>query len=182
MNTSSKRSVLGRMPEVEHLVIHHIFDGEARNVGAVEDSADDDGVVRGIVVAEQCAGWLAAPTESRASHESEEVGEVQFVENREQVVVLAGGTVNQFAASDAADLIEFLPHLAAVEVAAIAEVALARHRTAEEFRKQDLRQGFLDIERRASQRIGELHGEDAGVELNLGSGAGVASELNVDLG
>ncbi len=37
--------------EVEHLVIEEILDGAARGIGAVEDAADDDGVVRGVVVA-----------------------------------------------------------------------------------------------------------------------------------
>ena len=41
------------MPEVEHLVIHQVFDSEARRVAAVEDAADHDGVVRSVVVPEE---------------------------------------------------------------------------------------------------------------------------------
>ena len=37
--------------EVEHLVVEKVLDGAARGVGAVEDAADDDGVVSGVVVA-----------------------------------------------------------------------------------------------------------------------------------
>ena len=37
--------------EVEHLVIQEILDGAAGSVGAIEDAADDDGVVGGVVVA-----------------------------------------------------------------------------------------------------------------------------------
>ena len=37
--------------EVEHLVIQQIFDGRSRRVGAIEDAADDDSVVSGVVVA-----------------------------------------------------------------------------------------------------------------------------------
>ncbi len=44
------------MLEVEHLVVEEVFDGAARGVGAVEDAADDDGVVGGVVVAEHAAG------------------------------------------------------------------------------------------------------------------------------
>ena len=44
--------------EMEHLVVEEVFDGAARSVGAVEDAADDDGVVSGVVVAEHAAGVM----------------------------------------------------------------------------------------------------------------------------
>ena len=39
------------MFEVEHLVVEQVLDCITRRVGAVEDAADDDGVVGGVVVA-----------------------------------------------------------------------------------------------------------------------------------
>jgi hypothetical protein len=47
--------------EVEHLVVEEVLDGAARGVGAVEDAADDDGVVGGVVVAEHPAGVVGGP-------------------------------------------------------------------------------------------------------------------------
>jgi len=47
--------------EVEHLVVEEVFDGAAGGVGAVEDAADDDGVVGGVVVAEHAAGVVGGP-------------------------------------------------------------------------------------------------------------------------
>jgi hypothetical protein len=47
--------------EVKHLVVEKIFDGVARGVGAVEDAADDDGVVGGVVVAEHASGVMGGP-------------------------------------------------------------------------------------------------------------------------
>jgi hypothetical protein len=44
-----------RMLEVEHLVIHDVFDGETGNPGMIEDAAHHDGIVRGIIVAEAIA-------------------------------------------------------------------------------------------------------------------------------
>jgi hypothetical protein len=38
------------MFEVKHLVVEEVLDGAARGVGAIEDAADDDGVVCGVVV------------------------------------------------------------------------------------------------------------------------------------
>ena len=43
------------MLEVEHLVVEKIFDGAAGCVGTVEDTAYDDSVVGGVVVAEHAA-------------------------------------------------------------------------------------------------------------------------------
>jgi hypothetical protein len=39
------------MLEVEHLVVQEILDGATGGVVAIEDAADDDGVVGGVVVA-----------------------------------------------------------------------------------------------------------------------------------
>jgi hypothetical protein len=43
------------MLEVKHLVIEKIFDRAAWGVGTVEDAADDDGVMRCVVVAQHAA-------------------------------------------------------------------------------------------------------------------------------
>ena len=63
------------MFEVEHLVVEEVFDGAARGVGAVEDAADDDGVVGGVVVAQHAAGVVGAPGEGWAAEQTvEEAG------------------------------------------------------------------------------------------------------------
>ncbi|MEI9813278.1 MAG: hypothetical protein WDO18_11800 [Acidobacteriota bacterium] len=99
----------------------------------------------GIVVAQQGARGLAAPAEGGAGHESEEIRKVDFVEDGEQVVMLALGAVHELAAAHFADLVELRAHVAAVEVAAIGAVTLSRNGTPEEFRQQDLGQGLLDL-------------------------------------
>ena len=43
------------MLEVKHLVVEEVLDGAARRVGTIEDAGDDDGVMRGVVVAEHAA-------------------------------------------------------------------------------------------------------------------------------
>ena len=47
--------------EVEHLVVEEVLDCAAWGVVAVEDAADDDGIVGGVVVAEHAAGVMGAP-------------------------------------------------------------------------------------------------------------------------
>ena len=44
------------MFQVQHFVIQDVFDYVAGDAGMVEDPADDDGVVGGVVVAEPVAG------------------------------------------------------------------------------------------------------------------------------
>src|SRR4030081_3820831 len=58
--------------QVQHLVKQNVFDRIARHARAVEDAADDDGVVGRIVVAEATASVVTAPGKLRASQESME--------------------------------------------------------------------------------------------------------------
>jgi hypothetical protein len=61
-----------RMLEVKHLVVEQVFDGVARAGGAVEDAADDDGVVGGVVVAERALGVVLAPGELGTAEQAAE--------------------------------------------------------------------------------------------------------------
>jgi hypothetical protein len=47
--------------QVEHLVVEEVLDGATRGIGTIEDAADDDGVVGGVVVAEHAAGVVGRP-------------------------------------------------------------------------------------------------------------------------
>ena len=53
--------------QVEHLVIQQVLDGAAGRVGPVEDAADHDCVVGGIVVAQRTAGMMRAPSQRWAA-------------------------------------------------------------------------------------------------------------------
>ena len=56
MYTASQASHLDRVLEVQHLVVEQVFNGVARARWAVEDPADDDGVVSRVVVAQRSLG------------------------------------------------------------------------------------------------------------------------------
>ena len=55
---------------MKHLVEDDVLDGEARHARMVEDAADNDSVVGGIVVAEPVARMLPTPGELGASHQA----------------------------------------------------------------------------------------------------------------
>jgi len=91
--------------EVEHLVVEEILDGAARGVWAVEDAADDDGVVSCVVVAEHAAGVVSRPGEGWAAEEAVEEAGVEGFEDFVEVVVVAGGGGETLAAAGLADVL-----------------------------------------------------------------------------
>src|SRR3981081_1986771 len=105
--------------QVQHLVKQNVFDRVARHARAVEDAADDDGVVRGIIVAEAPAGVVSAPGELGTSHESVEEAAVEVVEDFFQMVVMAAGGADMLASADLADEARFGGNVVAGDIAAI---------------------------------------------------------------
>ena len=91
--------------EVEHLVVEEILDGAAGGVGAIEDSADDDGVVGGVVVAEHAAGVVSRPGEGWAAEEAVEEAGIEGLEDFVEIVVAAGGGGEALAAAGLADVL-----------------------------------------------------------------------------
>jgi hypothetical protein len=77
------------MFEVKHLVVEEIFDGATGCVGTVEDAADDDGVVGGVVVTEGSAGVVSRPGECGAAEEAVEETGVERLEDFIEIVVVA---------------------------------------------------------------------------------------------
>ena len=91
------------MLQVQYFVEDDVLDDVARDAGMVEYSADDDGVVGRVVVAEAVAGVVAAPGELRASHESVEEAAVEVVENFFEMIMVAAGGVDVLASANLAD-------------------------------------------------------------------------------
>ena len=61
MHATACTTQLYGMLEVQHLVIDDVFDDRPRNGGVVENTAQHDGVVGWIIVAEAIAGLVCAP-------------------------------------------------------------------------------------------------------------------------
>src|ERR1700722_2874269 len=74
------------MLEVQHLVIHDVFHRVVRDGEAVKHEADNDGVVRGIVMAKNAAGASAAPAHAWTRQQSVEESRIQFFEDRIQII------------------------------------------------------------------------------------------------
>ena len=70
-------------------MVEQVLDCVARAGRAVEDAADDDGVVGGVVVAQGALGVVLAPGKLRPAEQSAEKAHVQRVEDFIEVVVAA---------------------------------------------------------------------------------------------
>jgi hypothetical protein len=91
--------------EVEHLVVEEVLDRAARGVGPVEDAADDDGVVGGIVVAEHAACGVGGPCEYGSSEEAVEEPTVEGLKDFVEIVVVTGRSGDAFASAGLADVL-----------------------------------------------------------------------------
>src|ERR1700722_9170371 len=147
---------------MQHLVEQDVFDGIARHPWVVEDAADDDGVVRGVVVAEAAPGVVLAPGELRASHEPVEEATVKVLENFLKMVVMATGGVDVFASAHLSDETGFGGDVIAANVAAITGAVHTINRLAIKFGKQNVGNRVQYGFRGAFEQIG-----DANVELAL---------------
>jgi len=94
-----------RVLEVEHLVVEEVLDGAARGVGTVEDAADDDGIVGGVVVAQHAACVVRTPRKGGAAEEAMEEAGIEGFEDLVEVVVMAYGGEDALAATGLADVL-----------------------------------------------------------------------------
>ena len=83
-----------RMLQMQHLVINDVLDDVTRHTPVVEDAADDDRIVSGIVVPKPVAGVLTAPGELRPPHQSVEESPVEVVEDLFEMVMMPARRVD----------------------------------------------------------------------------------------
>ena len=126
--------VIDGMAEVEHLVIEDVFQSEAFDAVGIEDAADDDDVVRHVVMAEDAAGTGGAPTQGGARHETMEEPLVQLVEDYFEMVMLADGAAELFTAAGLAESIELSADVGPIEVPAVPVIPMLADGPAEELR------------------------------------------------
>jgi len=110
---------LHRMPQVQHLMIDKVLNGIKRDTRGIKDAADDDCVMRRIIVAKAAQGLIAAPCHLRTGHQAVEEAKIQVIENLVKIVVFALGTLNALASAQLADELRFFRHSMAASVFAV---------------------------------------------------------------
>ena len=170
VDLSAEASHADGMLEVEHLMVEQILDGIARAGGAVEDAADDDGVVGGIVVAERSFGYALAPGEVGPAQQSVEEAEVERLKDLVEVVVVPFGTGVEFAAAGGADALDLLGHVGRGGKALVAGIVGGVDGFAIDLGHQNVQDGTDDRLRSSFEQVREADLErtlaqpDGGVE------------------
>ena len=168
MDASPTPPQLDRVLQVQHLVKEDVFDSIARHTWVVEDTADDDGIVRGIVVTEAATGVVLAPGELRTSHESVKEAAVEVVEDFFQMVVVAASGADVLASAHLADETRFGGNIMAGDIAAITCAVDAIDWLAIELGEQDVGNRVQDRFWSTFEQVGE-----ADVEFSLAHADGV---------
>ena len=140
--------------EVKHLVVDEVFDGAARRVGTIEDAADDDGVVRGVVVAQHATGVMSGPGERGSSEKAVEEAGVEGVEDLVEIVVMADVSEDAFAAASLTDVLGLFGDGLGGDVAAVAVGVGAGDGLFVEFGEKDMGDGVVNGFRRGFKEIG----------------------------
>jgi len=153
---------------MQHLVEEDVFDGVARHARVVKDAADDDGVMRRVVVAEAAAGVGLAPGKLRSSHEPVKEAAVEVVEDFFEMIVVSAGGADLLASSHLADEAGFGGHVMTGDIAAITGAVGAIDRLA-------IKLGEQDVSDRVEHRVGSAFEQvgEPDVKLSLAQADGV---------
>src|SRR5260370_23599024 len=104
---------------MQHFVEDDVLDRVSGNLRVVEDPADHDGIVGGVIVAKAAAGVVPAPGKLRTSHESVEEAAVEVFEDFFEMVVMTAGGADVLASAHLADEASFGGNIVAGDIAAI---------------------------------------------------------------
>ena len=155
MHQAPAAAQLDWMPQVQHFMIDEILNGIERNARGIEDAADDDGVMRGIIVAQATESLVAAPGHLRSSHQAVEEAKIQVVKNLVEIIVLALGTLNALASAQLADELRLLRHGVTAGVFAVTRSVGSVNGLAMELGDEDVQDGIKHWLGRAFKKIRE---------------------------
>lgn len=104
---------------MKHLVIHEILYSVARQVCAIEDAADHNGVVGGIVMAEALARNVATPSHQRSGEETVKEALIQIFEDLLQVVMPTFGCEQNLPPTLLSQQVCFARNISATDIPSI---------------------------------------------------------------
>ena len=106
--------------QVQHFVVHDVLNCVARHVRAIEDSADNDGVVCGIIMAEILTRGMTTPCHQRARKQPVKETPIKFFKNLIQVIVTPLGTQQHLSPTLLANEVSLPRNIFSSQIAAIA--------------------------------------------------------------
>jgi hypothetical protein len=166
--------------EVKHLVVEKVLDGATGGIGAIEDAADDDGVVGRIVVAQHAAGVVGAPRKCGAAEKTVEEAGVERLEDLVEIVVMADGSEDALAAAGLADVFRLAGDSLGGDVTAVAVGVGRCDWLFIKLGEQDVGYGSVDGFGRVLEDVGETDVEPAFAKTDGGIKAGETVKANVE--
>jgi hypothetical protein len=170
------------MLEVEHLVIEEILDCAAWGVGTVEDAADGDGVMSGIVVAEHATGVVSAPCERGPAEEAVKEASVERLEDFVKVVVVAGRCRDALPAAGLANVLGLFGDSLGGDVATVTVGVSAGDGLPVELGEEDVGDSVMDGFRGRFEEVREANVEASFAKADGGVEGGEAAEADVERG
>src|SRR5215469_7748382 len=143
------------MLQVEHLVVDDVFEHITRYGRMIEDAADNDGVMGGVVVPQDAPGFSLAPAHTGAGHKAVEEARVQVFEDCLQIVEVTARGAKQLTSTHLADQMGFANDLVAADVLAIASSVGAVDGASVHLGQQDMGDCFENGVRRAFEEVRE---------------------------
>jgi hypothetical protein len=169
---------LDRMLQVQHLVVDDVLDRVERNLGMVEDTADHNGIVSGIVMAKAVACVIAAPSHLRASQKAKEKTLVQVLKNCIQIVGPALRGIDLLASSHLADEMSLGDKIAAGNIAPIASGMSSVNALTVHLGEKNVRDGANHRFGSAFQKIGKSNQKFAFPQANGVVNVGKGEEID----
>src|SRR5215467_12452613 len=119
MHKAPAAAELDGMPQMQHFMIDEVLDGKGRNARRIENAADDNGVVGGIIMAQAAESFVAAPGHLGPGHQAVKKAGIQIVKNLVEIIMPAFGTLNALAPAKLADELRLLRHGVAPRIFAV---------------------------------------------------------------
>jgi hypothetical protein len=144
-----------RMLQMQHLVKQNVLDRITRHPRMIKNAADNNRIVRRIVMSQTAARLFSAPGELRAPHQPMKKSPVQIVENFFQMIMMSARRMDVLASSHLPDEPGLRRNVVARDIAAITRALPSINRLAIELREQYVGDRMQHRFRSAFQQIGE---------------------------
>jgi len=182
VNAASAPPQSDRVLKVQHLVIDDVFHGTARDGEVVKDAADDDRIVRGIVMSENAASPGLAPAHAWPCHQSMEKTGIQVFEDSVEIVEVSLRSAQPLASAHLPNQVGFAHDVMAGHVFAVAGGMAAVDGLAIHLGQQDVSNRPQYGLRRAFEQIGQAHQQLSLAQADGVIDVGKGEEFNPHLG
>ena len=90
VDAAARAALHHRNLDMQHLVVHHKVHHQARHARMIQQTAEHNGVMVGVVMSQQSSRALGAPTQLRAGHEAGEMPLIHGLEDLGKIEAYAG--------------------------------------------------------------------------------------------